>query len=291
MEGASVFTKVELPEDLAKKRVILCKEDPFFISPQGEGSFAGRLSTWVRSSTCSLKCAWDNGNGTVTLCDTAYTSLYPQRNMIIIQDIYDNIMSNNAPHCVLTGGEVSIQKPIIDLIDYIEDSGKRVTVETNATKFFESKATLISMSPKLLSSSTGLKKVAEDGTTQDTGKFIPTLPNRDWQKTQKQYAKFLEIHNKERYKPEELKKFIEYYGPDRYQFKFVVNTDECLNEILENYVELLQIPNDNVWLMPQGCTHEELQTRAEWVVEQCKRFGFSYSDRIHVRIWGNKTGV
>lgn len=283
--------KIDVPTYLAGKKVILCKEDPFFVSPQGEGSFMGRLSTWVRCSTCNLKCAWDNGNGTVTLCDTAYTSHKPERHVKTLQEIYDNVMSNNAPHLVITGGEPSAQDNLISLIDLVEMSGKRVTIETNGTKFFESKATMISLSPKLLGSSSGLQKISEDGGTIDTDGFLDNGGSDRWDKIEKRYTKFLETHNKERYKPEELKKFMDYYGPNHYQFKFVVNTEECVNEIIENYVKPLEIPNDNIYLMPQGMSHEQLNQRAEWVVEQCKKYSFHFSDRIHVRIWGNKTGV
>src|SRR5690606_10812636 len=138
------MNKLALPENLATKKVILCKEDPFFISPQGEGKYMGRLSAWVRTSTCNLRCAWLNPNGEVTLCDTAYTSHKPERNFITAGQVYDYVMDNNSPHVVITGGEPSQQDTIVELIDWIEVSGKRVTIETNGTNFFESKATLIS---------------------------------------------------------------------------------------------------------------------------------------------------
>src|SRR5690606_24288026 len=126
-------------QELASKKIILVKEDPFFISPQGEGKYMGRLSAWMRTSTCNLRCAWDNGDGTVTLCDTAYSSHKPSRNVITVQQAYDYLVNNNCPHVVITGGEPTNQLTVQSLVDYLEDAGKRVTIETNGTNFFPSK--------------------------------------------------------------------------------------------------------------------------------------------------------
>jgi organic radical activating enzyme len=68
------MNKIQLPESLASEKILLCKEDAHFISPQGEGKYMGRLSAWMRVSSCNLKCAWLNADGSVTLCDTPYTS-------------------------------------------------------------------------------------------------------------------------------------------------------------------------------------------------------------------------
>jgi 7-carboxy-7-deazaguanine synthase len=205
------------------------------------------------------------------------------------QEALDYLLNNNAPHVVITGGEPSSQKNAIALINYIEDFGKRVTIETNGTQFFESKATLISMSPKLASSSSGLKALSDPNyQQQDTNSFLNT---EDFEKRARLYSKFLETHESARYNLESMKKFMEYYGPDRYQFKFVVNTEEDVQEILSKYIEPLKIPNDNVFLMPQGISHAQLNSRAAWVMEQCRIHGFHYSDRLHIRVYGNKSGV
>jgi len=285
-----MFSK--LPEDLAKQKVILVHEDPFFESPQGEGSRTGRLSTWVRTSSCNLSSSWLNPNGQVTLCDTAYSSHKIERNIKSIRQIFDKISSSNAPDCVVTGGEPTSQKPLMELIDYIEVSGKRVTVETNGTQFFESKATLISLSPKLHTSSLGLVKWGSGDIQPDTDNFLDKLYRGvDRDKLKSVYQQLATKHEANRYKPESFKKFMEYYGPERYQFKFVINSEQDLEEVIENYVVPLEIPNQNVWLMPQGCLAEQIQDKAEWVIEKCKQHGFNYSDRLHIRIWGNKTGV
>lgn len=249
----------------------------------------GRLSAWMRVSSCNLKCAWLNTDGSVTLCDTPYTSHRPSKYSETCQEALDYLLDNKAPHVVITGGEPSSQKNAIALINYIEDFGKRVTIETNGTQFFESKASLISMSPKLASSSSGLKALVDPSyKQQDTNGFLQT---KDFEQRARLYGNFLKAHEAARYNLESMKQFMDYYGPERYQFKFVVNSEADMQEIIEKYVDPLQIPNDNIYLMPQGITHDQLNSRAEWVMEQCRQYGFHYSDRIHIRVYGNKSGV
>lgn len=281
--------KFQLPTELAEKKIILCKDDAHFISPQGEGKFMGRLSAWMRVSTCNLKCAWANGDGTVTLCDTPFTSHVVSKHIETCQEAFDYLMNNPAPHVVITGGEPSSALNALALIDPIEEAGKRVTIETNGTRFFESKATLISMSPKLASSSSGLEILKDSNyKLQDTNGFLKT---EDFEKRGRLYEKFLEAHNKARYNLEAMKAFMDFYGTERYQFKFVANTELDLEEILDNYISPLKIPNDNVFLMPQGISHEQLNSRAAWVMDKCREHGFHYSDRIHIRVYGNRNGV
>lgn len=297
-----------LPTELANKKIILVKEDPFFISPQGEGKYMGRLSAWMRTSTCNLRCAWDNGDGTVTLCDTAYSSHIPSRNIVTMQQAYDYLVNNNCPHVVLTGGEPTNQNTVQMLVDYLEDAGKRVTIETNGTSFFPSKATLISMSPKLSTSSSGLKVLSEKPYTADTDAFLDEHYGKVewdgdpsgalstfWREKEallaKNYKRNFDLHEAARYNLESFKLYMDYYGPERYQFKFVVNQESDIAEIIQFYQKPLNIPADNIWLMPQGLMANQIQKRAGWVVEQCKKYGFNYSDRIHVRIWDNMVGV
>ena len=51
------------------------------------------------------------------------------------------------------------------------------------------------------------------------------------------------------------------------------------------------IPREKVWLMPEGTSAPALGKRRIWLVEICKEYGFHYSDRLHVQIWGSKKGV
>lgn len=279
---------MELPIELASKKIILCKEEPFFTSPEGEGLWTGRLCAWMRTSTCNLSCAWTNSDGTVTLCDTPYTSHKPSRYTVTLQEAYNNLMAAKTSYVSISGGEPSSQKLIINLINLLEESGKRVKVETNGTQFFESNATLISMSPKLMSSSSGLRTMSDPNyLKQDTNNFLNTT---DFELQARHYARLNERHEALRYNLDSMKKFLEYYK-DRVAFKFVANSESDIQEILEKYVKPLDIPSSQVWLMPQGITNEQLSEKAQWIIEECKKHGFNYADRLHIRIYGNKSGV
>ncbi len=70
-------------------------------------------------------------------------------------------------------------------------------------------------------------------------------------------------------------------------FKFVVQHEGDVQEILQDY----DLDMKKVVLMPAGATREELDAVRLQVVEQAKLLGVRYSDRLHIVIWNQKTGV
>ena len=73
-------------------------------------------------------------------------------------------------------------------------------------------------------------------------------------------------------------------------FKFVLSDEKDLPEVLE-LANTYSITPEKIWLMPEGNTTSALAKRRKWLVEICKKYGFHYSDRLHVQIWGSKKGV
>ena len=73
-------------------------------------------------------------------------------------------------------------------------------------------------------------------------------------------------------------------------FKFVVNDRDDL-EAMSDLVEAIGISPARVWAMPQGTTSEELDAREGMVRRACAKNGWNYTDRLHIRRWGNKRGV
>ncbi|MBX7047039.1 MAG: 7-carboxy-7-deazaguanine synthase QueE [Ignavibacteria bacterium] len=242
------------------------KISELFYSIQGEGKRAGKPSFFIRTNHCNLRCQFAGGN----LCDTAYTSWNPDdgKNIgdIPIERIIGEYIKYNCMDVVITGGEPSMFTEDLNLLcsDLKRINPECViTIETNGTIFgkYVEYADLISISPKLKSS---------------TPFATP-------------YEK---MHSNNRINIESFNQFNECKEKNiiDIQWKFVITSEEDLQEIL-NLQKEIGFKNEDVYLMPEGITEEELNTKRLNIIELCKKYQFNYTDRLHVIIWGNKRGV
>ena len=191
-------------------------------------------------------------------CDTPFTSWEPENKDIPIPQAVEAITKYGCKHVVITGGEPFVQaKELTDLCQALDLRGHHITVETNATIFAPVAAQLISMSPKLENSNP---------------------PSDD---------RYFRRHERGRIHSDVIRTFLDQY---ECQVKFVVDCEEDLQEIKALQSEI-PIPTEAIVLMPQGMTPEELNPKQGWIVEICKKYGYRYSPRVHVDIWGNKRGV
>jgi len=95
-------------------------------------------------------------------------------------------------------------------------------------------------------------------------------------------------HEKWRKNYDAMKKLIEYH-PD-YQLKPVISNENDLQEVKE-LQKILNIPNDKVWLMPEGLVEEQLNERRRWLMDLCTEQGYNFTDRLHIIAYGDKRGV
>lgn len=102
-----------------------------FSSVQGEGVSAGMASTFIRLSTCNLRCTW---------CDTAYTwdwSRFDKSEQITelpADAIAVDVLTRAPRNVVITGGEPLIQRrQLVPLVSLLKTAGLRIEVETNGT--------------------------------------------------------------------------------------------------------------------------------------------------------------
>lgn len=115
-----------------------------FNSIQGEGRFMGVPATFVRLFGCNLKCSFcdepkHTQQGLVKLMTEEAISKLCKQKLVII-----------------TGGEPSIND-INSLIEYLQDEGHNVAVETNGFSYTNiESADWITLSPKNLSRPTGV---------------------------------------------------------------------------------------------------------------------------------------
>ncbi len=73
-------------------------------------------------------------------------------------------------------------------------------------------------------------------------------------------------------------------------FKFVVQGEEDISEIL-GIIEKSGISRERIILMPEGRSVAEIDKVAAWLADRCRELGFRFSDRLHVRLWGDRRGV
>lgn len=286
------MSKIKLPEELANKKIILCQEEATFIAAEGESILAGIPMLWCRTSQCNLRCAWyDAPSDQVVLCDTHHTSFYPKNKVsYTAQQLFDWFMAPEFDHIKwisASGGEPMIQDNLLQVLDHAVLHGKKVKAETNGTIFKTSNITTLMISPKLSSSSSGLKKFTNPSYTKVDADGATT--NLSIEDKVKSFELFHKKHEASRYNLDALKNIVEYYGPSRYHFKFVVNDRDDMQEIMDNYISTLNLPTENVSLMAQGINNELLNSKAQWIIEEyCLKYGFRYSDRIHLRVFGKQ---
>lgn len=232
-----------------------------FYSLQGEGKLAGTPSVFVRASGCNLRC-W--------FCDSYHTSWEPTGAWLSIEDIIEEVTSfGAAEHVVLTGGEPMIHEESTTLLNELAAHGYHTTVETNGTIYRDASIDLASISPKLASST----------------------PTPEWDP--KGDGEWAEQHEGDRIELGVLSQLVDTYDS---QLKFVVTGRDDMDEI-EELVDRVRsnaatpIPNEDVLLMPEGMTRDELDERRNLVADLAQEYGYRYTPRLHVDLWNDAPGT
>jgi 7-carboxy-7-deazaguanine synthase len=101
----------------------MLKINEIFYSIQGETTYVGNPTVFVRTTACNLRC---------TYCDTKY-SYYEGENQSLEQ-ILAEIESHKTKYVCVTGGEPLLQKPVHTLMNILCDRGYKVSLETSGSK-------------------------------------------------------------------------------------------------------------------------------------------------------------
>lgn len=225
-----------------------------FFSVQGEGKLTGVPSVFIRTSGCNLRCVW---------CDTPYASWTPEGPDMTIEDIVSEVAKHPTRFCVVTGGEPMVAKGIHDLLAALRAAGKHITIETAAT-------------------------VPPDGVACDLASLSPKLANSTPSAAEAGEA-WHERHERTRWQPAIVRAWCERF---EHQIKFVVSAETDLAEIEAMLKESdVKTSPENVLLMPEGRSVEELRELGPQVVEWCKARGWRYCARLHIELFGNKRGT
>ena len=248
---------------------------------QGEGKLAGVPSLFVRLSSCNLRCIWQMEDGSFCRCDTTYASFHPDQIIELnIEQIFNWIKHNlgNIKHVVITGGEPLLQKKALaPLCQKLKEELKvHITLETNGSLFDEEVAKwidLFSISPKLSNSVPTQEKLAAYN-LKENGPF--------------------KFHKDKRLNLHVLQAYINLTNTTdkELQLKFVVGKKNDHKEIKADYLDQLNNWNDSdILLMPLGATQQEIGKSSPLVLEMAITNGWRYSPRVHIDLFGSKSGV
>ena len=237
-------------------------EPEIFRSIQGEGPSAGRVRTFVRLSGCNLHCVW---------CDTAYTwnwvgtpfehvraQKYDPAALMLKMDVdavCDLALAADTEGLVITGGEPLMQSSAVASFaaEVKRRAPARMTeIETNGT---------IAPSAELAAHVdlfTVSPKLAHSGNDATIALKRETL------------AAFAAL--------------------DSAIFKFVAQSPADIDVIAE-LTASLGVGAHRVYVMPEGTSPATLDAHLHAIAPSAIARGFNISDRLHIRLWGDKRGV
>ncbi len=219
---------------------------------QGEGKSVGREVAFIRTSLCNLNCVW---------CDTPYTWFWSDREFdfdgekkkgtfersdeiheMSTDDIVEELSRINVDSIVISGGEPFIQ---------------------------HRQLTELCQSLKELGY---WIEVETNGTIFPNEKLIGLVDQINCSPKLSNSKNKLKARENE----EALRKLS---ALSIVNFKFVVSSPDDIEEILQ-MIEKYQMKE--VYLMPLGKTKDELEQTTSLTKELCFKYGFNFSDRIHI---------
>ena len=105
------------------------------------------------------------------------------------------------------------------------------------------------------------------------------------------YNVSLKLKNSGNDKNDRLKdNVIKWFVQAEANFKFVVQNENDVDEV-NMIVTEYGIPKSQVFLMPEGKTTKEQLDRMENIISFAKQYGYNFTPRFHVLLWGDKRGV
>lgn len=243
-----------------------------FYSIQGEGRYTGVPSLFFRFGGCNMRCEGfgcveTSPKGTEVMgCDTVYAvskeHFGAQWLAITHADELRTIMNSYTlpPNVdiVMTGGEPLIyaqNEVFVSFVQYLIGSGHRVTFETNGAMPVDFERFPV-YRECVFALSLKLSNSAEPFEKRvRPSAFVP-----------------IAVNAKEAF------------------FKFTIDKDSTgENHEIDEIIAFA--PDLQVYCMPMGGSRAEIEGNCEAVIDFCKVRGYTYSDRLHIRIWDANKGV
>jgi 7-carboxy-7-deazaguanine synthase len=265
---------------------------------QGEGKLVGIPVLFIRTSGCNLRCTWSTDDGEISICDTPYSSHYPEEvEMWDTSDVISTIRANcaNIRHVVISGGEPTLQRDaLIELAKLIKTELKlHITLETNGVLYIQELSTwidLFSISPKLASSepTSGknklLKRPVEENYIRDHKKFRRNLD------TLQKYINA--CMNSGSYYGEDVSSVPSRKTDKDFQLKFVISHESDMKEIKTDFLDRLSfVDPEDVVLMPLGESTDILAATNKMAASLAVKHGFRFTPRLQIDLYGNRAGT
>ena len=275
------------------------KYSEIFYSIQGEGRWVGTPSVFIRLFGCNFECrgfgqgrdkskwvpkeqmphvidpnrlnykSYEDLPVPTIGCDTSATWSHLYKHIATNEE--SSVVAKKAvdmtaykawgnTHLILTGGEPMLwQRAIPELLSQKEfDTLSYMTIETNATQ---------KLKPEF-------KDYLIKRNVHITWSCSPKLSisGEDW---------------KDAIKPDVVQDYASIPNSDLY-LKFVVQDNEDIKEVKTAHGVLGNFP---VYLMPVGGTVEGLELTEKQVAEMALKYGYKFSPRLHVNLFGNAWGT
>ncbi len=249
-----------------------------FYSVQGEGATSGVPAYFIRLRACNLMCGGADGSlmkeGKATWwCDTEYVwkkGLEKKFEYLVDRWKQENILpwvQQGRVHLIWTGGEPTIpknQRAISNFLNWFEITtqwkGHDETrgsvyneIETNGTIYMENDLF------------NHINQINCSVKLQNSG-----------------------MDKKRRIVPEAIERIMSHHN---HWFKFVISTEQCLDEIQRDFIEPFDIDPKRVIMMPGLDKQENYHERTKFCMEMAKKHGFVGLTRLHVSAWDQTTGV
>lgn len=192
-----------------------------------------------------------------SFCDTPYTSWNPEGQQVSLDELAKQIQASTAPHVVLTGGEPMLAPQLTELSEICRAADKVITIETAGTVDRSVECDLMAISPKM-----------QNSTPDDVA----------WSKR----------HEETRHQPAVIRSLLTRYNAI---LKFVIDQTADVDDVATYLKEFPEHSAQQVWLMPQARTQQELADKSDWVKAAAEAQGFRFSSRLHVEKFGDVRGV
>ena len=225
----------------------------FYDTIQGEGVNIGHPAAFLRLQNCSLNCDW---------CDT--TEVWQEGNPYGVNELVNRILD-----CELAGKLIAGQHLVIT-------GGSPLRQQQALVYFVERLVQSLGMYPYI--------EIENECVYKPSARLVEYVSC--WNNSPKLKNSGNSLFS--RYKPDVIEVTSKL---DNSWFKFVVTCDCEWEEIKESFLDTNLIRKEQVVLMPQGQTREELKETMLQTVEMAIKYGVRYTSREHVTLWGKKTGV